>query len=331
MQEIEVLVVDDDEAYLDFVTAVLRSTHLVVEAARSGEEALELLEVYRPDVVVSDVAMPGMSGYELLRKVRERGDDEVKFLFSSALGGFFERVVGLRVGADDYVVKSADTEELLLKVRRQIQSHRRLRFLTEMVERRRLPGLLNGSLRPIPVPELLQFVAYLRLPEVCVSLETTNQRRGEVFLRDATVVHAKLETLTGAKALGRMLAWTEGTFRVAPRVWTGEPTLDEPFERTLIGGLVALDDFRAVLDDVTRRGSRFTLARSPDLLAGPFGQPERHVLALVAAHHDLSEVLDQSTLTDVETIRVVARLLESGMIAPEGVHARPRDALPLRP
>jgi DNA-binding response OmpR family regulator len=330
MQEIDVLVVDDDETYLDFVTAVLRFARLAVEAVTSGAEALEILNVYRPEVGLSDVAMPGMSGYELCRKVRERREEsEIPFLFSSALDDPPERIAGLRVGADDYIVKSADPEEMLLRIRQQIHRHRRLRFMTEMAERRRLPGLMNGSLRPIAVPELLQVVAYLRLPEVCVSLEKTGQRRGEIFFREGSVVHAKLETLTGGKALLRMLAWTDGTFRVVPRSWTGEATLDEPLEKALFDGLVELDNYRAVHDRVRRRGSRFRVVRSPDLIARSFEEPATRVLALVAAHHDLDEVLDRSPLTDLETIRGIAELLETDAIRPIEEQASQRDPVPV--
>src|SRR5438552_19153589 len=103
MIDINVLVVDDDLDQLDIVKAHLQAAHLIVETAASGQEALELLAFYGPEVVVSGVRMPGMDGQELFHRVRARdGLQDVAFLFRSAAGEMQQRLDGLRIGAGDY-------------------------------------------------------------------------------------------------------------------------------------------------------------------------------------------------------------------------------------
>jgi DNA-binding response OmpR family regulator/HPt (histidine-containing phosphotransfer) domain-containing protein len=113
-----VLLVDDDPDTLELLAFHLRDAGLGVELALSGNEALEKLQQGLPDAIVADVMMGGMSGYELCRLVREMGHTEVPLLLCSALAGPKERMLGLRLGADDYVVKPFEPDELLLKLRR---------------------------------------------------------------------------------------------------------------------------------------------------------------------------------------------------------------------
>lgn len=115
---IDVLVVDDNPEILLIVRLALRAKGLSVVCADSGEEALDLLRALSPGVIVADVEMPGMSGHELCRAVRER--DAVPFLFFSSHDGPEERARGLAEGADGFVAKSADLSELVVAVGRHL-------------------------------------------------------------------------------------------------------------------------------------------------------------------------------------------------------------------
>lgn len=132
VDEIDVLLVDDDDACLKVISRCLRRGGFQVAVATNGKEALKLLETHKPKLIISDVMMPDMNGYELCLNVRQRGLEDIPFLFLSALGSPPERVVGLRMGADDYIVKPVDEEELLLKVRRQLKQTGKMRALRKL-------------------------------------------------------------------------------------------------------------------------------------------------------------------------------------------------------
>ncbi|MGE0453580.1 MAG: response regulator [Vicinamibacteria bacterium] len=116
--KLRVLLVDDDPDTRELLALHLRGAGLEVELADSGRAALELARRALPDVVVADVVMDGMSGYELCRVLREMGHEELSIILCSVKGQPRERVAGLRAGADDYVVKPFEPDELLFKVRR---------------------------------------------------------------------------------------------------------------------------------------------------------------------------------------------------------------------
>jgi serine/threonine-protein kinase len=122
-----VLLVDDQPALLEMLGEALREAGFRVTTAANGREALARLQASDPDVVVADVEMPEMDGYELCRRFRAAGHADVPFLFCSGRGEPDHRLEGLQAGADDYIVKPADLDELILKLRRQVGRVRRLR------------------------------------------------------------------------------------------------------------------------------------------------------------------------------------------------------------
>ena len=110
------LVVDDDPAVLRGLRRALGLSGFAVETAADGEAALALLTQGGVDAVVLDVSMPGLSGVEVVTRLRRLGDD-VPVLMLSALDDVADRIAGLAAGADDYVVKPFSTAELELRLR----------------------------------------------------------------------------------------------------------------------------------------------------------------------------------------------------------------------
>lgn len=110
-----ILLVDDDAALLEVTSIVLMSEGYRVVTAKDGPEALKVLGYERLDLVVLDIMMPHMSGFEVLKKMRERSDVPVVML--TAKSQSVDKVVGLELGADDYITKPFDTKELLARIK----------------------------------------------------------------------------------------------------------------------------------------------------------------------------------------------------------------------
>jgi two-component system response regulator PrrA len=110
------LVVDDDPAIRRGLRRALGLSGFAVEVADGGEAALALLGAGGVDAVVLDVSMPGLSGVDVVQRLRRRGDD-VPVLMLSALDDVADRIAGLAAGADDYVVKPFSAAELELRLR----------------------------------------------------------------------------------------------------------------------------------------------------------------------------------------------------------------------
>jgi DNA-binding response OmpR family regulator len=115
-----VLVVDDDPTVSDVVRRYLEHAGYHVTLAADGEAALSEHARVRPDLVILDLMLPGLDGLEVCRRIRQgsekQGADNVPIIMLTALGEEVDRIVGLQLGADDYVTKPFSPRELVLRV-----------------------------------------------------------------------------------------------------------------------------------------------------------------------------------------------------------------------
>lgn len=132
-----VLIVEDDPDFRDITSRALSNAGFDYHTVATGEEALAVLaDPEQPafDVVLLDVVMPGASGWDLLLEMREKGE-EVPVIFVTGRESVEERVRGLRLGADDYLVKPIDFDELIARIEAVVR------------RRRELPDVVVGDLR----------------------------------------------------------------------------------------------------------------------------------------------------------------------------------------
>src|SRR5437762_13974905 len=111
-----ILVVDDEASITDLVATVLRYEGFGVEVAANGWDALRLATEFRPDLVVLDVMLPDNDGFEVHRKLRDRGVG-VPVIFLTARDATEDKVRGLTIGGDDYITKPFSLEELVARIR----------------------------------------------------------------------------------------------------------------------------------------------------------------------------------------------------------------------
>jgi DNA-binding NarL/FixJ family response regulator len=114
-----ILVVDDDAAFRELVTTLLTEAGYAVAGADSGEAALRAIGERPPALVVLDICLPGLSGYEVCRQLRLRFGERLPVIFASGTRTEpYDRAGGLMIGADDYVVKPFFPDELIARIER---------------------------------------------------------------------------------------------------------------------------------------------------------------------------------------------------------------------
>jgi DNA-binding response OmpR family regulator len=165
-----VLVVDDEPLVREVVARYLERDGLRVHEAGDGAEALAWLAVNRPALVVLDVMLPGTDGLQILRTLRESG--EVPVILLTALAEEVDRVVGLELGADDYVVKPFSPRELAVRVRNILRrstavvprSGERLQFGDLAIDPGRREVRVEGDSRQLTPKEFDLLLALARSP-----------------------------------------------------------------------------------------------------------------------------------------------------------------------
>ena len=117
MEALHLLLVDDQQVVRDVIARELRLNNYRVQTAASGEEALEVTKAQKPDLVLMDVVMPGMSGFEATRAISKDPDtSHIPVIICSSKGQETDKAWGMRQGARDYLIKPIGEAELMSKI-----------------------------------------------------------------------------------------------------------------------------------------------------------------------------------------------------------------------
>ena len=115
MDKQRILIVDDDSNIAELIALYLKKEMFETCIAGDGEEALRQVDIFKPDLILLDLMLPGIDGYEVCKRVRANAQTPIIML--SAKGETFDKVLGLELGADDYMVKPFDSKELVARVK----------------------------------------------------------------------------------------------------------------------------------------------------------------------------------------------------------------------
>ncbi|MFP2909656.1 response regulator transcription factor [Pyxidicoccus sp. 3LFB2] len=210
------LLIDDDVALLDVLSLSFEDAGHQVTCAKDGTEGLERLRQGKPDLIVSDVNMPGVDGFTLCRRLRGAGDSTPLILLTSR-DGEIDEALGLELGADDYVSKPFSTRVLLARVasllRREelrgggaAQGPRLVRGALEL-DAERLEARYQGTLVRVTVTEFRLLEALARRPGVLFSREKLLQLTRD---DDSIVVDRIIDTYV--RRLRRKLETVDASF-----------------------------------------------------------------------------------------------------------------------
>ena len=122
--KVHILVVDDDDRIRNLLKEYLNSKELIVSTANDANQAKKRLEIFKFDLIVLDVMMPGQSGYELTKEIRNKFN--IPIILLTAKGEVENRIKGLELGADDYLGKPFEPKELLLRINNIISKNKSL-------------------------------------------------------------------------------------------------------------------------------------------------------------------------------------------------------------
>ena len=127
-----ILIVDDDENIAELISLYLTKECFETAIVYDGESALEQLGIFKPDLILLDLMLPGMDGYQVCREIRK--SNNVPIIMLSAKGETFDKVLGLELGADDYIIKPFETKELVARVKAVLRRYHLPQFSGNMAQ-----------------------------------------------------------------------------------------------------------------------------------------------------------------------------------------------------
>jgi len=322
-----VLVADDDPAVVWFFAGVLREAGCLVDEASDGADALRLARARRPDVIVSDILMPELDGFALLRELeREPPLCDVPVVLLSWKEDFLERMRELRSGASGYLRKEAGAAQILAAVRDALRPRARLE------ERLGEAGEVRGPLARIGPLVLLETVARLR-PDArlsvrdAASLFEVDLRGGHLV--DLTRTAPDGSFRRGAEVVPALLGVRAGRYAVASAVGPVRGTVKEPLEGLLARSARRLQaSVRAVTGEQLARAHRLELDADLAASHGRSAPPElAEILGWIAEGHGPAALLAERRVMPDALERVLVELArQGGVVSVHGAGGERLDA-----
>ena len=125
----KILIVDDDENIAELISLYMTKECFETQIVYDGESALQAADTFAPDLILLDLMLPGIDGYQVCREIRQKSQTPIIIL--SAKGEVFDKVLGLELGADDYMEKPFDTKELVARVKAVLRRYKTAAPVTE--------------------------------------------------------------------------------------------------------------------------------------------------------------------------------------------------------
>jgi hypothetical protein len=238
------LIADEDDAFRKYLAMPLAAQGFVIQEAADGSAAWQLAVQHRPWLILADVSMPEVDGFEFCRRVRSHPLlSHTPLLFISGTDKYKERYRALQSGADDFLSKQMPIRELLMRIQLLLTKYSDLATL-HPAQPGEAGGVFQGRIEVFGAPALVQMCAQGRLTGVLTALSEDQAKMAVLGFREGEVISATAETDTGVEAAYAFLAWARGTFRFAPGgPGAGQP-LAQSVEHLLLEGCRRLDEAR---------------------------------------------------------------------------------------
>jgi CheY-like chemotaxis protein/predicted regulator of Ras-like GTPase activity (Roadblock/LC7/MglB family) len=227
MAQYSILIADDDPNTLDLLSSMLRDSGFRATGVASGVEALDFYERETPDIVLADLAMPEMSGLQLLDELKKY-DPLAKVIIITAYGDKEAVARAFRMGALEFLEKPLDPRTLIPM----------LRDLLEREDR-----ALAGDLEMMSLASIIQINCEERNQALLILNHQGEE--GQIFFKGGEIVHAETGQLFGDEAVYSLLAWEQGSFRLKMDLEPPRRTINQGWSGLLLEGMRRIDESTA--------------------------------------------------------------------------------------
>ncbi len=318
MTKLHVLIVDDELDNRVMMRYFLESWGYEVALAANGAEALEKVRAQPPDLVLLDLEMPVMNGFETCDRLKTNPSTEhIPVMMFTGLEKTEDKVKGIRKGADDYVVKTVDPEELQARIEMVLRRSRRPAAPAPEEEGK----ALSGSLSDLYFPETMQLIiAYGKSGMLKL---TNGGSEGRVYLNESGVVHAELDGREGEEVFYQMALWKSGHFTFHMGDAPPRQTIRKSGTNLLLEATRRLDEWNLISTKIPSFNEvphRVPLAGTESI---KLSRLDWRVIGLADGRRSIQQIIEVLNLDPFEVGRVVFGLLTVGVLS---LHPAPAAA-----
>jgi tetratricopeptide (TPR) repeat protein/CheY-like chemotaxis protein len=326
MAKPKIIVVDNDQNSLKILETSLNKAGFVVTTSTDGADALEKVKTFYPDLVISDVTLPKIDGYEFCKKLKEDPKTaSIPFIFLTRQKSVDDKIRGLELGVDDYLTKPIYIKEVITRVK----------ILLEKKEKERLElpstGIkFTGNLADMGAVDLIQT---LELGNKSGEVHFVNgKNRGSIYLKKGKIIDAEQANLRGQSAVYRLLNWTEGTFKIDFKEIEREDKIGSSNQSLIMEGMRRIDELGKIQEELPPLDSTLIIDSQMILKDHPQQFPAKveDILAEFDGKTSIQEVLDKTSYDDLEVLKTISKLYFQGYLM-EHFAPSPEEEIPISP
>jgi DNA-binding response OmpR family regulator len=302
-----ILIADDDSKLVALLTSSLQKAGYATLEALDGEAALERVKNEKPDLVLADITMPKINGFELCKLIRaDPVMMNIPFIFLTAKGELNDRVTGLNLGADDYISKPFHISEVTARIKVILQRSAPAPTKTE----ENGESDLKGNLEQMSLADIMQT---LGMNKKTGQLKIIHQSRvGKIFFAAGNIVQAVLGKYKNEEAVYRILTWDAGYFEFDSDDRVGKTEITITTNSLLMEGFRQRDEYLKYtqamppLDSIVRQSNN---NQAEDIKAAA-----QKILVLVDGNNTLEDIINLSPLNYLLTVKILYTLLKKGAL-----------------
>ena len=297
-----VLIVDDDRELVDLIKFNFEQRGWNLLVSYDGMDAILKINHDKPDIVISDIMMPGVDGYSLLETVKN--DPELKnipFIFISGKKTIESKVRGLQEGADDYIVKPFVFEELFARAKAHLSISQKIKSLQSKG--------LRGNLDVLLITDILQNLSISQKTGI-LSIES-EEKSGEILLRQGKIVSAKIGNKAGWNALYTIFSNNKGHFSFNEQDVSGEEFPDA-IEKLILEFAKEYDEEQKMLKALGGNKSTFKILKNYKLKKSQ--KNLQSIIKHIEEGKNIEQITDILTLSSYSIVVKMFNLFSEGYI-----------------
>jgi DNA-binding response OmpR family regulator len=322
----KVLIVDDDPKIGRLLKFKLSRADYEAEYFNSGAEALKRIPELKPHLVISDIEMPDMNGYQFCEQLRQDSRTAyIPFIFLSGRTDATDQIEGLRLGADDYVCKPVKIDFLLERMGKVLDRAAKAKSFKSLAD-------FSGNLSQMNLNDVMQIVESNHKTGELEFSTGEGRTIGRILFRKGNLIKAQFGALEGAEAFYGLMDEEEGFFEFFAREINETEQITITNMAALLQGSRLIDEAKSLYAMLTDLDSLLTLSREeiPPKVVDRSGKERiRKIMNMVEKQFTAREIINSGKMSRPRAASILAELLKNDVVTvleerPEPVEAKPR-------
>jgi CheY-like chemotaxis protein len=307
----KVLIVDDDPFLVIFLKLHFSEIGIEIEDAGNGIEALEKTDNFKPDVVLSEITLPRMNGYELHYQLRNNPESKyIPFIFLTRKDDIPDQLKGFKMGVDDYVCKPFEINDLVMRIQRAVERAEKIRIFRTKAE-------FSGNLSQILWTDIFQLIELNYKTGELLFLSPEGDHIGKALFSNGRLINAKVGHFEGEEAFYMLMMTRKGFFEFYSKTDDTTPAINSSNASLLLQGSRMIEDYQGLcrlLPDLNRSVKLTTNKLPLEIKKNIDNQLILKIISLIHKKQPIKTILNSGDISPIRAASLLYNLLNLGAL-----------------